>query len=285
MLRGVPAEHRDVAVRALELVEGAVERWEVVMTDFLEPPQAAAVTLCVGRLADAEARPWGGYEHAERVRMRLGRPEVLDNASPDERGVALLVVDGSFLFDAATHRDFLGACLGTGIERNRCVRSPALAGPAARLRAFSLPADALSHSVGDIVVQQERGAHILTTPEMALYLSTSLSQVRSVRVQSTVQPLSALKVTTPKADTVRSVEASLRLDAIASAGFRTSRGKMAESIEAGDVRLNWRKEGIKTSTVVKTGDVISIRGKGRLTVGEVGVTKKDRFSVELHRLL
>jgi len=43
------------------------------------------------------------------------------------------------------------------------------------------------------------------------------------------------------------------------------------------------------STAVKPGDVISVRGKGRVTVGEVSATKKksgeERFNVELHRLL
>lgn len=32
--------------------------------------------------------------------------------------VAALDIAGNFMFDAATHRDFLGACLGTGIERD-----------------------------------------------------------------------------------------------------------------------------------------------------------------------
>jgi len=256
LLRGVLPENRELAARAVEQAQAACERWEVSFTDFLEPPAASDCALAVGRLADAEARPWGGYPHAERVRLRLGRPETLD-AEPAE-GVALLVVEGSFMFDAASHRDFLGALLGTGIERSR---------------------------VGDLVVQGERGAHVLATPEMAVYLAGALTQVRSVRVACSMQPLSALRVTEPKMDTIRTAEASLRLDAVASAGWRVSRGKMAESIEAGDVRLNWRSEGVKTSTVVKSGDVISIRGRGRLTVGEVSMTKKERYSVELHRLM
>jgi RNA-binding protein YlmH len=162
------------------------------------------------------------------------------------------------MFDEATHRDFLGAILGTGIERNR---------------------------VGDILVQGERGAQVLTSPEMATYLSGALQQVRTVRVACVPAPLSALRVPVARADTIRTAEASLRLDAVASAGFRLSRGKMADAIDAGDVRLNWRSEGIKTSTTVKTGDVISCRGRGRLTVGEVSITKKERYSIELHRLL
>jgi hypothetical protein len=33
--------------------------------------------------------------------------------------VSALEVAGNFMFDAATHRDFLGAVLGTGIERSK----------------------------------------------------------------------------------------------------------------------------------------------------------------------
>ena len=257
-LRGVHADHREVVSRALELAAGASERWCVALTDFVEPPVAADVALAVGRLADCEARPYGGYEHAERVRMRCGRPDVLD-AEPPEAAVAVVSIEGQFMFDSATHRDFLGAILGTGIERNR---------------------------VGDIVLQADRGAHVLTTPEMATYLTQgSLSSVRSVKVLCRLIPLGELRVTPAKKETIRTAEASLRLDAIASAGFRTSRATMTELIDGGDVKLNWRSSGVKPSATVKSGDTISVRGKGRLTVGEISMTKKERFSVELHRLV
>lgn len=257
-MRGVLPENHETVARAVDLAVAAGERWEIALTYFLEPPEAADVLLAVSRLADVEARPWGGYPNAERVRMRLGRPEVLDAEGDEPKGVTLLDVAGNFMFDGATHRDFLGSMMGTGIERNR---------------------------VGDILVQGERGAHVLTTPEMANYLSTALVSVRNTKTTATPVPLFQLRAPTVLSGTIRTVEASLRLDAVASAGFRVSRGKMAESIESGEVRLNWRSEGVKISTAVKSGDVISVRGKGRVTVGEVSVTKKDRFNVELHRLL
>jgi RNA-binding protein YlmH len=74
----------------------------------------------------------------------------------------------------------------------------------------------------------------------------------------------------------------MRLDAVASAGFGMSRSKMADMISAGDVRVNW-KEITSTSFNLKTGDMIAIRGKGRLEVGEVMVTKKDRYRINLTR--
>jgi RNA-binding protein YlmH len=63
-----------------------------------------------------------------------------------------------------------------------------------------------------------------------------------------------------------------------------SRSKMADMITSGDVRVNW-KEITSTSHAVKTGDLVAIRGKGRLEVGEVMVTKKERFRVNLVRLV
>lgn len=76
----------------------------------------------------------------------------------------------------------------------------------------------------------------------------------------------------------------MRLDAIASAGFGMSRSKMVEYIEGGDVRVNW-KEISQPSYQVKSGDLIAVRGKGRLEVGEVTVTKKERFRVQLTRYM
>ena len=38
--------------------------------------------------------------------------------------VAALSVRGNFMFDPATHRDFLGALLGTGVERGKVRAGP-----------------------------------------------------------------------------------------------------------------------------------------------------------------
>ena len=48
-------------------------------------------------------------------------------------------------------------------------------------------------------------------------------------------------------------------------------------------RVNWKPA--KAASSVSTGDVISCAGKGRVEVGEVSKTKKDRFAVELVRML
>ena len=59
---------------------------------------------------------------------------------------------------------------------------------------------------------------------------------------------------------------------------------MADLVKSGDVRVNWR-EARKPSVELKEGDVISVAGRGRLTVTGVTKTKKDKFSVAMTRLL
>lgn len=46
-------------------------------------------------------------------------------------------------------------------------------------------------------------------------------------------PCHAVQVRAPRIEEISSVEASLRLDAVASAGFRVSRSKMMDLIKAG----------------------------------------------------
>ena len=136
--------------------------------------------------------------------------------------------------------------------------------------------------VGDILVQGDRGAQILVSSGMVEHLESSLIQVRSVPVKTRAIPISELRVPVAKVVEIQSMEASLRLDAIASAGFRMSRSKMSDLIKGGDVRLNW-KSGAKTSVDVAQGDVISCSGKGRVEVKAITQTKKGKWSVEMIR--
>ena len=55
-----------------------------------------------------------------------------------------------------------------------------------------------------------------------------------------------------------------------------------DAISQKDVRVNW-KEVTQSSYNVKEGDLIAMRGKGRLEIGEVSVTKKQRYRVNLVR--
>lgn len=253
ILKGI--ENRDTAARVIDLAEQALKTWEIVFTDFVSPPELAEIHQMFDRLTEVQVVAWGGYERAERQRVGIARSEMPLDRSGIE--LAALEIAGNFLFDTATHRDFLGSMLGCGIIREK---------------------------TGDVIVLGERGAQAIVVPEMVEYLEQHLTQVRSVPVKTQRIELSELKVKEPKKKELTTVEASLRLDAIASAGFGMSRSKMADLITSGDVRVNW-KDVTSASHIVKSGDLIAIRGKGRLEVGEVAITKKDRYRVQLTRYM
>lgn len=248
-------DNRDSVARVIDQADQAIKTWEIVLTDFLSPPELAETQRVFSRLTEVQMIAWGGYPQAERQRLAIARSELPLDKSQVE--VAALEIAGNFLFDTATHRDFLGAMLGTGIVRDK---------------------------TGDVIVLGERGAQAIVVLELVEFLEMNLKQVRSVPVKTQRIDLSELKIREPKKKELTTVEASLRLDAIASAGFGMSRSKMVDLIDGGDVRVNW-KEINQSSYLIKTGDLIAIRGKGRLEVGEVAVTKKDRYRVQLTRYM
>lgn len=162
-------ENRDSVARVIDQAEQAIKTWEVVLTDFLSPPELAEIQRVFSRLTEVQLVAWGGYPQAERQRVAIARAELpLD---PSQVALTALEIAGNFLFDTATHRDFLGAMLGTGIVREK---------------------------TGDIIVLGERGAQAIVAPELAEFLEMNLKQVRSVPVKTQPIEISELKVREPK---------------------------------------------------------------------------------------
>lgn len=139
--------------------------------------QPARTTQVLGRMADVEGRAAGGYANAERCRLLLGRAEVLDGEDMGSH-LAVAEVQGNFMFDPATHRDFLGV-RGHFVKLSTCcaVRAALIRlGVVLRCALFTAltlrlpPCQAVlgtgieRNRVGDIVIQGERGAQARNSP-------------------------------------------------------------------------------------------------------------------------
>ncbi|CAL0326552.1 unnamed protein product [Lupinus luteus] len=238
----------------LEMARRASLRREVLHTDFLTPPVLKESMQVLEKLADVKAIAQGGYPQAERCRVSVGHPEEL-TSDPDI--ISALSITGNFQFEPCSHGDFLGSILGTGIVREK---------------------------LGDIILKGEQGAQVMVVPELVEFLMSSLDKVRNVPVSCTKIPLISLDYEPPRITKFKTVEASLRVDAVASAGFKVSRSKLVDMISNGDVRINWNPVTSK-GTTLKSGDIVSVSGKGRLKIGEINSTKKGKFAVELIRYL
>ena len=247
------ADDRELAARLVDLAEQALKTWEPTFSNFLSPPEQFEARRLFEGLADVALLDGGGYPQAERRRMGFNRSEL--GLLDEQIEVAAIDIAGNFLFDSATHRDFLGSLLGTGITRDK---------------------------VGDLIVLGERGGQAIVVPELVEFLQGSLVQVRSVPVKVSPITLTDLKVRPPKKKEMTTVEASMRLDAIASAGFGMSRSKMVDLINSSDVRVNWKTVSTPSHTV-QSGDLIAVSGKGRLEIGDVAITKKERHRIQMTR--
>ncbi|GAU33735.1 hypothetical protein TSUD_52680 [Trifolium subterraneum] len=238
----------------LEMARRASLKREILHTNFLTPPVVKESMQILEKLADVKALAQGGYPQAERCRISVGHPDVL-TSDPDV--ISALSLTGNFQFEPCSHGDFLGSILGTGIAREK---------------------------VGDIILQGEQGAQIIVVPELVEFLTLTLDKVRNVPVTCTKIPLISLDYEPPRTKSFKTIEASLRVDAVASAGFKISRSKLVDMISNGDVRINWIRITSK-GTTIKSGDLVSVSGLGRLKIGEVNTTKKGKFAVELIRFL
>ncbi|KAJ4797405.1 RNA-binding S4 domain-containing protein [Rhynchospora pubera] len=236
----------------LEKARRASSRREVLHSGFVTPPVVKETMLAIEKLTDVKAIAQGGYPQAERCRISVGHP---GSMITDPDVIAALSISGNFKFEPCSHGDFLGAILGVGIKRD---------------------------AVGDILMQGEKGAQVLVIPDMVDLLTSTLDKVGNVGVSCTQIPLLALEYEPPRTKSFKTVEPSLRVDALASAGFKLSRTKLVNLISNGDVRVNWstvRKNG----AALKTGDVVSVSGMGRLKIGEISTTRKGKYAVELIR--
>ena len=120
---------------------------------------------------------------------------------------------------------------------------------------------------------------------MADYFCQNLTSIGAAGVTTTLDELADIAPKEERTKEIKATVASLRVDSIAAAGFGSSRSKAATDIAEGKVKLNWQD--VKNAAqAIKEGDVLSMRGRGRLEVAQInGTTKKGRISVLLKRYM
>lgn len=251
------AQDKDEAMllaRVYDRIAGAEQRNIPAATAFLSPREQA---LTRQLLRGMHLSFFGGVPEAERS-MCCWLPEYLDETwLSSEDGPCAAVRAAFFAHDWLTHRDFLGALMGAGIKRE---------------------------TVGDIFVR-EGACDFLVTREILPYVLQNLDQAGRTRLTLCEIPLSEVQRPEQQIRLIRDTVASLRLDSVVASGFGLSRGKAAAYIESGKAELA-HLPCLKTDRPVIVGDVISIRGLGKIRLEEIsGTTKKGRTGIVISRFL
>ncbi|MBR4710609.1 MAG: hypothetical protein IKP10_01150 [Clostridia bacterium] len=162
--------------------------------------------------------------------------------------------------------------------------NPRAAAPEHRALMGSLMALGTDRSyIGDLIAE-ENGAYLCCLPPLAARLPLEWTEAgrTAIRAETTDEPP---VITPPKGLTVRDTVASLRLDSLLAAALRLSRGTAADMIRAGGVSVRHRPEE-RIDRVIQPGDVISIRGRGRVILREVlDPNRRDRYPVVFETFL
>ena len=136
--------------------------------------------------------------------------------------------------------------------------------------------------VGDILVGPDSADLVVLDTVEDFLLQSWDSAGRAKLTVTAIEPCH-IHIPEVKCQEVRDTVSSLRLDAVASTGFKMARGQAADLITSGRVQVNWR-EGTTPDKLLSAGDTVSARGFGKFELTEVGgVTKKGRTSIVLKR--
>jgi len=242
----------------INLANLAYKHWETYWTGFNSTYICEEILKDFENLNDFKFFIYGGFSSSQRSRIACFRgdniPEedALKNNFP-ARGIK---INGNFLFDSATQDDFRSLLIENGVNQIK---------------------------VGDIWTIGDRGAQGIIDSLDIEYLNEKIFYLRDVKVKINLVGIDELQIPSVRSKKlINTVEASTRLDAIASAGFRISRTKIIERIENGMLRLNGSKVN-KPTINLKIGDKLELENKGFIEILNLEITKRERWKVKLLR--
>lgn len=249
--------NRQQMVRLLDRVEGVLKHYEVKATDFMTPYQMKLGMDILRGIDGIGFIATGGYPGAERQVLVIYPDYYTEDQVP--LPIKALEARGNTQFNQVTHRDYLGSLLALGIKREK---------------------------VGDILLHGEGNqhfCHMIVLEELKDYIQFNLEKVGRVSVTLKEIPLDGVKPQEIAFQEGSATVASLRLDAVISQAFKVSRSDAQGLISRELVTVNWEPIQ-RASYQVEPGDLISVRGKGRLEIVSIeGNTRSGRIRISYRK--
>ncbi len=248
-------EDNQLLSRAEDLIDMAQRRYMLKHSGFLSPHERMFLQRNLKVPPDISVEFLGGYEGFERG-IFMCYPAEFDLESLLDLPITVLEIEGRDL-EKLSHRDYLGSLLGLGLKREK---------------------------IGDILPDGKR-CYVFVLEDIAQYILLNLSKIGNTGVCVKEVSLTDVRLPEKKTQRIAGTVSSLRLDSVLSLALNTSRAKAVEWLRSGRVMLNWEVEE-NTSKPVKEGDMLSIRGFGRVKLTSVGgKSKKDRTYICLEKYL
>lgn len=236
--------------RFLELAKKADQRGTYTFTAFLGLAEQDVLARTERDIAYVPHDTFGGAPGCERIMVRFGN----DSLCGYEQAFPIVCIKAEPLShkfaDKLTHRDFLGALMNLGIDRSQ---------------------------LGDILVRGDT-AWLFATETIAPFICDNLFRAKHTELRCTVVdelPEGNLFTLEPRECLV----SSERVDGILAHVYNLSRSEALEHIRAGKVFVNGRRCD-SGSQLLKSGEIVSLRGAGRFVYSGVQrTTKSGKLSV------
>ncbi len=250
-------EEQLLKARFVDLSKKAYKQNIYTYTGFLTPAELAVFDDISSELKYVGYEISGGHELAERQMISFGSEELFgyENVWP----IKILCVEPYIekFADELNHRDFLGAVMNLGIERN---------------------------VIGDILVKDNKKAYIFCHENIFQYIIDSLTKIKHTNVKiRAIEPEEELAELTPELLDMNIIVASPRFDAIIASLTKKSRSETLKYFSTKKVLLNGRIEE-RNSITLKPDDIFSIRGYGKYKFISCGnETRKGKIYVNVQK--
>ena len=236
--------------RLRDLADRSYTQNVFTFSSFLSLGELSEYYLLEKELHYASPRLYGGYEEAERCLIRFGNPQELGyDQEPPILCIHITPLMEKFA-DNLSHRDFLGALMNLGIERD---------------------------VLGDIKAG-EKEAFLFCLDSIADFICENLTKVKHTNVRCrVVSDIADFPVDEPESLTIQ--VSSERIDSIISKVCKLSRSESLDLFREGKVFVNGRLCE-NNSKAAATGDVINARGYGKFKIiSEPALTRKGKISL------
>lgn len=222
-------------------------------TQFLDINEQSLFFSHINTFPKIRYHLYGGHDENERKIIGFYSEDY--NAEQLDFPIAILQITPESSSDKLSHGDYLGAIMSLGIER---------------------------YMLGDIFCNFD-GAYIFCIDHISDFIIEQLVSVKNSSVTINKVDGSEISAIKPNYDIIKGTVSSIRFDSVIKLGFSMSRSNALALIEAGKAFIN-SKLIVKGSSKVDEGDIISIRGFGKIKVHAVGeLTKKGRIFIELYK--
>ncbi len=257
-------EDKILIAKILDKIQFTNQKNKVQTTDFLDGYEQKIVQRVLQQMGYKTAIFYGGYEEAERKMVFFFPDKLIDlieqplqNSKMIKQEMKVVTIKlPKDLKGQYHHRDYLSGIMKLGIKREK---------------------------IGDILVRED-GADILVQEEILAYLLTNLPElIRFQKAKIFSKEILELEVVSINFEIMTILVAQLRLDSVISELVHTSRTKANEIICQERVLVNYEIR-TKNAVILQTGDILTIRGKGKFKIGEIiSQTTKGKLRVEVER--